>query len=239
MEIEFTGVDLDEVPAVKRVLDTRPPGDSVTAFLSALRGELLRCGYMLSRVVVDGREVGGEEESAFSRTPTDGIERVEVEVAPTGDFVSDTFDECLGAVSRLQSLRDDIATAVRSGEVARVADDFARFAQGLSLLTTAYQDGIHLLVQLGVAGNEDIDRCALKMTRLGQVLREILVAIDTRDLVVVSDALEYEFPDHLSGLSDEFSSWTEQIRGSDAATGCGAPRAENRAEVEDLVTEKE
>lgn len=212
MQIEFRGAAAERIPGLDTVVANAGRQETVADLVASVRGDLLARGYMIGEVHVDGARIppGALEQEGRSRL-LDRVERVEIDVAPAGPFIGETFADCVTASRRLGDLVGEITRAVRVGELAGASDDLASFTESLSVLASAYQDGMQLLARLGIIETGDLDRCQERLAGLQEVLRGVLEGIDLGDLVLVSDTLEYEFPEQLGDLAREFELWSRYL----------------------------
>jgi hypothetical protein len=211
MKVEFVGIDSSRIPSVQTLLRTLPQGFTLRDYLGALRQELLNRGFMVGWVEVDGSALTDGLELDLGGQPAERFEVLRLEISPTRTFVGRTFEECVRAVGHLSSLRGSITEALRDGEVGEASDQLARFADGLSVLAAAFHDGFRLLERLGIATLNDLEISQERTAALQSTLREVLDGVRRQDFVPVSDAIEYEFPEHLDGLAQEFSMWSQRL----------------------------
>lgn len=213
MKLELIGVEALEHPSLAGLLKALPEGGSLASYLSNLRRGLLQQGFILGVVELDGRLLTESIEEEIGNSATRCFENIRITVAPTDEFVGDTFAECARVIPTMRRLKDEITASVRSGKTSRAADCLATFTDSLALLTRAYQDGYKLLLQLGAVNLSDIDESRDKLRALESTLQDVLEGINREDLVLVSDALEYEFPEHLQALEEEFRFWSRRLQG--------------------------
>ena len=215
MKVELVGVEIGSVPAVRELLESQSQFGLVDSFLAAVGGELLQGGYMVNQIMIDGEVYDG---TTMAARRVDAPNNAEIIVSRTDVFVGDTFQECSAAIVKLIALKENITSEIRSGSIARASENLYEFADGLSVILTAYQDGVHLLARVGVANDEELDKSVLRMRKLHGVLKDVLDGIDQRDFVLISDALEFEFSDQLEEMRKEFASWSARLSEAQVAS---------------------
>ena len=208
MKVELVGVDIGSVPSVRNLLESQSQFGLVDNFLTAVRGEFLQGGYMVDQVLIDGEIYDG---TTMAVRRVDAPQSAEIVVSRTDEFVGDTFQECSDAIVKLVELKDDITGDVRSGSVVRASENLYEFADGLSVVLTAYQDGVHLLARVGLANHDELDKSLVRMRKLHGVLKDVLDGIQHRDFVLISNALQFEFSEQLEQMRQEFAAWSRRL----------------------------
>jgi hypothetical protein len=212
MNLEVEGIEVEKIPQAEALLERLPEESTLADYLKLLREDLMKDGYMLGVVEADGTLLIEGHDDKAATVAIEDVGRVRIHVAPTPLFVGQTFAECASAVDALAELRGDINSSVRSGKFSEASEGLADFTDGLSVLTSAYQDGLQVLAQLGLVSQVDAARCQENLRALGVTLRDVLQGVNMEDFVLISDALEYEFPEHLEELGSAFSNWSRELR---------------------------
>jgi hypothetical protein len=155
-------------------------------------------GHLLTRLVLDGREIAETDSEPLERIGLEGLALVELESKPMAEVA-------LGALAHAGAYVDAIRTALaqtaglfRSGRVEQANQLYAELVDAFSICVYALQAACDVLGETARAlrGVE---------SELQPWLEALVEAQEQRDWIRVADCLEYE-------LAPLFEGWVRRIR---------------------------
>lgn len=150
---------------------------------------------VIRRIQVDGVPFEGSESAAASGTPAPPLparQKVEVFTGTLRDVASDSIDEAVAYLERIESVSPSLVSSFRSGPGPRAFGDLRQLYEGfywmnllLDRLKKSFGLSLENITIRGVAAQEH-------HTRFLSVLKQMVSAHERQDFIFVADLLEYE-----------------------------------------------
>lgn len=211
MEILITGAGAEQLEGLAEWESGQDPARSLGACLGELTAELSRRQWIIVGQSLDGEALPAERLRELAGESLEAFGTLEVEIADLRSFLEATFGECFNSVSKLKELQVEISRQTEEGQISEAVQPLREFSEGLRIVLKAFRDGITLLAQSAGATEESLAPIDERLRQIELVLGDVVSGIENRDPVPVSDAFEYEFPDHLQWLEESLETWRESL----------------------------
>ena len=224
VQIDLTGTSMASPP------ESLEPDDQAIGLLDfggQARGKLLDQGWMAGAVVVDGRVLTVELEQELSGRPCEDFGFLCIQVQDLPTFLVEMFEECRSSVPRLLDLKDRITRDLRADKADAASELLLPFLSDLHVIISAYRNGRLLLeraLELGdgnaPGGMPSVSRTGEpndpnfvdRFARMKDTLTDLQDGFGRGDFVLVSDALEFEVPELLTGLDSDLQESVNRLR---------------------------
>ncbi|MGQ9631075.1 MAG: hypothetical protein ACUVXI_12320 [bacterium] len=165
---------------------------SIREVLRSLEGWLFERGEVMTTIFVNGEIYTAEQREKGVDMPLDVISTLEVNSKRPGRLALESIYEVGRYLIRLQRGVEEIAELWRSGEEEKAFEMFHQFTEGMEWITQALHQAA-LILKLDYSRIEiDGNTVESKSRELLDISKSILEASSNKDIIALSDILEYE-----------------------------------------------
>jgi hypothetical protein len=172
--------------------------------IRTLEAEAENENSVICKITVNGLPFSEEDESRFSNTGIHEIKEIEIQKEKLESVVKHTVASLIDFITKMTIATVDAADALREGKTAtsqKLFSDAISKAQWLAAALIALKPNL-----LKISGDSQLDSMwAPAEEHMIATVRELMVAYERQDFVLVSDVLEYELYNSLEKWVDILS----------------------------------
>lgn len=164
--------------------------------ISKLERDFLRAGKLICKIQINGLTLSEADEVKFQGTRISELDTVEVQVESSNTIVSETIVSLRDFIKNLKAEGQDLADLLREKRIEATRFQFTQLVNHIQDLTQAFL-ALRPNMKLGGEDRLVVDMWADAEKHLLKTLRELVVAYENQDFVLVSDILEYDLDNSL------------------------------------------
>jgi hypothetical protein len=198
---------VDEQPIACPIAD----GDSVGALIARVREQTSATGRLFVGLAADGIDLAGGDYAETMAQPAGRYARYDFRTGDPRELVADALPFCEELLDRAEETRHEVVEQLTRG---RTADGLAALSQCCAAWRQVHEsivNSLHFLnlesARVSVAGRPLPESVADMKAPLNQI-RD---ALEAKDLVLISDVLEYEFEPVVRNWRDTMTALREAI----------------------------
>jgi len=197
----------------KSLSDAFEPGETLQTLVSDVRGAHLGSRMVVS-IMIDGRELAGDELSARLDQPVEGVAQIELISAEPHELVASAFREVSLLLAQIGADHEALADQMQSGETSNAVAKFGELLQVWQTCQQAVAEGSSMLSR-DMTSMTASDRTVREhLDALADTLRELRGAFEANDMILLSDMFRYEMPDTCRTWQNILTELAEQIEPS-------------------------
>lgn len=180
-----------------------PQAQTLSEVIGELEAKFQLKGEVICEIQVNGVAIDEEDEVRLAETPVTDIESLIICSSEPARLVDQALNSCREFVPHVKDACVRTSEKFRGNDAASAQSQFVETMEGCYWL-------VDTLRHIRGASNksdsiQNLDQWTNHEQKMAQVVREVVVAYEAKDFVLVADLLEYE-------LSEAVSSWETVLK---------------------------